>query len=49
VQKGNQLVSGITVEPYQGNVVQCDRLVGQHVEHGPSGAVRAHVVLHGRK
>ena len=49
VQKGNHLVSGITVEPNEDEVVQHDRLISGHLEHGPSGAIRAHIILHGGK
>jgi hypothetical protein len=49
MQERNQLVSGITVEPDKDEVVQHDRLIRCHVKHSPSGAIWAHIVLHGRK
>ena len=49
MQKGNQLLSGITVEADEDEIVQHDRIIRRHLEHGPSGAIRAHIVLHGRE
>ena len=49
MQKGNQLLSGITVEPDEDEILQHDRIIRRHLEHGPSGAIRAHIVLHGRE
>ena len=49
MQKGNQLVSGITVEPDEDEILQHDRIIRRHLEHRPSSAIRAHIVLHGRE